>query len=191
MFENLKVILTTAPILAFPNYSIPFILQTDASKVAISGVLLQSSENLIRPIAFASRKLSKTECNYTVSEKELLAIVYSYEQFLSYVYGRKIKIFTDHEPLVTMSKLKKPGGRLGRLFFRLVGVEYEIHHISGIGKSLPDSLVSNAPISNVQVLANKTSVSYPEVLIPDKIRKKKRSLINSAQSFESIVSIDR
>ena len=116
-------------------------IQTDASGVAIAGVLLQDDGNgLLRPIAFCSRKLSETEQKYSASERELLAIVYAYEQFLSHVYGREIIIHTDHKPLVSMAKLKKPMGRLGRLFFRLVDVDYKLVHVSGIDNHLPDFL---------------------------------------------------
>ncbi len=59
----------------------------------------------MRPIAFCSRKLSETEQKYSASERELLAIVYAYEQFLSHVYGREIIIHTDHKLLVSMAKL--------------------------------------------------------------------------------------
>ncbi len=93
-------------------------VQADASDNAIGSVLLQFVNKLYKPIAFASRKLSDTEKRYSALFSEFLSIVYAYDQFYSHVFGRKIKIFTDHEPLVTMSKLKKPFGRLGRLFHR-------------------------------------------------------------------------
>ena len=69
--------------------------------MAIAGVLLQLVDGIYKPVAFASRKLSPTEQRYSATERELLAIVYCYMQFYSHVYGRKIKIYTDHQPLVT------------------------------------------------------------------------------------------
>ena len=93
-----------------------------------------------KPVAFASRKLSPTEQRYSASERELLAIVYCYDQFYSHVYGRKIKFYTDHEPLVTMCKLKNPMGRLGRLFHRLQDVDYELIYLPGEQNFLPDFL---------------------------------------------------
>ncbi len=65
----MKQALVTAPILAFPNYNLPFVIQTDASQNAIGGVLLQKTENLFKPIAFASRKLSDTERRYSATER--------------------------------------------------------------------------------------------------------------------------
>lgn len=69
---------------------------------------MQEDENgLMRPVAFASRKLTATEQRYSATERELLAIVYAFDQFNSNIYGRHVKVYTDHKPLVTMAKLKR------------------------------------------------------------------------------------
>ena len=104
-FAFLKQSLVTAPILAFPYFSLPFFIQTDASNNAIGSVLLQKQSNLCKPVAFASRKLSETEKRYSTTEKKLLAIINAYDQFYSHVYGRKIVFYSDHEPLATMTNL--------------------------------------------------------------------------------------
>jgi hypothetical protein len=139
-FAELKQALVSAPILAFPNYNLPFVIQTDASQNTIGRVLLQKTENLFKPIVFASRKLSDTERRYSATERELLAIVYCYDQFHSYVFGRKIEFYTENDPLVTSSKLKKPLGRLGRLFHRLQDVDNQIFYLPGESNYLPDFL---------------------------------------------------
>ena len=139
-FVDLKQALVTAPILVFPNFKIPFRIQTDASQKAIGGVLLKKADNFFKPVAFASRKLSDTERRYSATERELLALIYCYDQFNSHVYGRMIEFYTDHEQLVTMSKLKKPLGRLGRLFHRFQDVDHEIHYLPGSSNFLPDFL---------------------------------------------------
>lgn len=140
----MKQALITAPVLAFPNYEKQFIIQSDASGYAIGSVLLQEQANnspvKYRPIAFAGRKLTDTERRYSATERELLAITYAYEEFISHVYDREIKIYTDHEPLVTMNRLKKPGGRLGRLFHRLQDVKYQLEYLPGASNHLPDFL---------------------------------------------------
>ena len=105
-FASLKHAFITAPILSFPNFEKQFFIQTDASNNAIGAVLLQMFNNLYKPIAFASRKLTETEKRYSATERELLGIIYAYDQFYSHIYGRKILFYTDHEPLVTMGKLK-------------------------------------------------------------------------------------
>ena len=139
-FNWLKQALVTAPILVFPRFDRPFFLQTDASGVGISGVLLQFIDGLFRPVAFCSKKLSITERGYSATERELLAIVYAHEQFLAYTYGRRIEVFTDHEPLVTAKRLKNPGSRLGRLFNKLQDSDYVLKYIPGEENHLPDYL---------------------------------------------------
>ena len=74
-FNSLKLVLITAPILAHPDFSKPFILDTDASDQAIGAVLAQRFDNIERVVAYASRTLMKTECKYCVTRKELLALV--------------------------------------------------------------------------------------------------------------------
>ena len=70
-FEELKQMLTTAPILAHPDFSQPFILDTDASYLAIGSVLSHKIDNKERVVAYASRTLSKAEHKYCVTQKEL------------------------------------------------------------------------------------------------------------------------
>ena len=125
-FTVLKEALVVAPILKFPNFEKPFTIQTDASGYAFAGVLLQDSDGILAPISFASRKLTATEQRYSASEREMLAIIYSYNAFYSYIFDRPITILTDHQPLVTMTKLKNPMSRLGRLFHKLHDVKYKL-----------------------------------------------------------------
>ncbi len=72
-FEKLKFALTTPPVLAYPNFSLPFKIQTDASGSGVGAVLAQGNEGLERPIAFASRSLTKSERRYPTIEQEALA----------------------------------------------------------------------------------------------------------------------
>ena len=136
-FNLLRKALMMAPILAFPDFTKDFVIQSDASQRTIGGVCLQQHE-IQRPVMFYGRKLSKVERRYSTTERELLAIVYGYKQCYHLVYGRKIIFLTDHEPLVKMSRLKQPFGRLGRLFHHLVDVNYEIKYIPGSVNYLAD-----------------------------------------------------
>ena len=76
-FEQLKHALMTAPVLALPDLTKPFIVTTDASDYAIGAVLSQDVGKGDQPIAYESRKMSSAELNYPVHEKELLALVYA------------------------------------------------------------------------------------------------------------------
>ena len=98
-FDCLKQKLSTTPVLAFPNFGLPFILTTDASKLAIAAVLSQVQDGVERPIAFASRQKNTPEQAYTASESEMLALVWATKFFRCYLYGRKFLARTDHSAL--------------------------------------------------------------------------------------------
>jgi len=86
------------------NFELPFVVETDASDFALGAVLLQP-ENLdsivYHPVAYASRKLSKAERNYSTYDKELLGIIFAFKKWHPFLYGAlyPIKVFTDHANL--------------------------------------------------------------------------------------------
>ena len=80
-FDKIKEILSTAPILRGPNWTLPFHISSDASDTAIGAVLGQQDGQVPYAIYFVSKNLAPVELNYTVTEKEFLAIVYSINKF--------------------------------------------------------------------------------------------------------------
>jgi hypothetical protein len=94
-FEELKMKLTTAPVLALPDFSKMFEIECDASGVGIEGVLMQEK----KPIAFFSEKLSGPTSNYLVYDKELYALVRSLETWQHYLFSKEFVIHSDHESL--------------------------------------------------------------------------------------------
>ena len=87
-FDSLKAKLIGSPILSYPDFSKPFILDTDASDTAIGAVLSQMQGGQEKVTAYASRTLSKSERKYCVTKKELLAVVHFVKYFRHYLYGR-------------------------------------------------------------------------------------------------------
>ena len=82
------------------DFNKPFIVQTDASLTAICGVLSQYDDNGKEyPVAYCSRTLNVHEKNYTVTERECLAVIYSYKQFQVYLHGQHFTVVTDHASL--------------------------------------------------------------------------------------------
>ena len=104
--DNLKRKLVTAPILRGQNWAPHFHIHTDASNKAIGATLGQIDENLPYAIYFISKNLSKAELNYTVIEKELLAIVHSLNKFKHYIIGYQTFLHTDHAKIRYL--MKKP-----------------------------------------------------------------------------------
>ena len=109
-FDILKQKLQATPILKLPDFTRKFYLQCDASGLAIGSVLTQIYDDGEHPIAYASRRLSNAEQSYTITEKELLAIIWASERFQHYIYGQSITIVTDHKPLADIKKIKIPQG---------------------------------------------------------------------------------
>lgn len=107
-FQKLKQALTSAPVLAYPSDKGRFILDTDACDTGIGAVLSQLQNGEERVIAYASRKLTKSERRYCVTKKELLAIVTFVRHFRHYLFGRCFTVRTDHKALMWLLNWKKP-----------------------------------------------------------------------------------
>ncbi|GFW57757.1 retrovirus-related Pol polyprotein from transposon 17.6 [Trichonephila clavipes] len=101
-FDQIKRTLTEAPILQLPNFSEQFNLFTDASEVGIGAVLQQNQ----KPIAFASRTLNKAERNYTVTERECLAVIWALNKFKTYFGPLPVKVITDHAVLTKLTNAR-------------------------------------------------------------------------------------
>jgi hypothetical protein len=119
-FEYLRTCLTTKPVVIYPDFNKPFILHTDASNYAIGAVLAQTDENnKEHVIAYASRILNQAEVNYTVTEKECLAIIWATKHFHNFLQGHDFSIVTDHEAIPWLKRHKQPKGRLARWIIHL------------------------------------------------------------------------
>ena len=139
-FASLKQKLTYAPILAFPDFTQPFLLDTDASHFGIGAVLSQVVDGKENVIAYASRTLSKAERKYCVTQKELLAMVIFIRHFRPYLLGRQFTLRTDHSALKWLQTLKEPEGQLARWLEQLQEYEFEIIHRAGKRHSNADAL---------------------------------------------------
>jgi len=126
-------------VLASPDHSKPFILQTDASDQGVSGILSQEQDDgSEKPIAFFSQKLTSTEKKYTTTEKECLAVLLLVEKFRCYVEGTKFEVITDHSALLWLLRLKTPpSARLARWILRLQPYDFTIIHRKGKEHIIP------------------------------------------------------
>ncbi|GJS32506.1 reverse transcriptase domain-containing protein [Tanacetum coccineum] len=111
-FETLKKKLTEALILIAPDWDLPFELMCDASDFAIGAVLGQCHEKHFRPIHYASKTMNEAESHYTTTEKEMLAVVYAFEKFRSYLILNKSIVYTDHSALKYLFAKKDSKARL-------------------------------------------------------------------------------
>nr|GEZ35153.1 reverse transcriptase domain-containing protein [Tanacetum cinerariifolium] len=104
-FKTLKKKLTEAPILIAPDWDLPFELMCDASDFAIGAVLGQRHEN---PIHYASKTMTEAKSHYTTTEKEILAVVYAFKKFQSYLILKKSIVYTDRSALKYLFAKKIP-----------------------------------------------------------------------------------
>ena len=129
--EQVKVLLSSAPILAFFNPNCDLILQCDASPFALGAVLTQVDGQVERPIAYAHRTLTDTERRYSQLDREALSITWSVKKFNKYLWDRAFKIESDHKPLLRIlgDKTGLPtvvASRLSRYAFFLSQFNYEL-----------------------------------------------------------------
>ena len=142
-FRKLKEKLTSAPVLSTPDWKLPFILHTDASKFGLGAVLAQTINGEEKVIAYASKSLNKAQQNYTTSDRECLAIIWGIRYYRSHLLGRKFDLYTDHSALQflqTMKLNRDLSGRLARYQMFLQEYEFDPHYRKGEDNANADAL---------------------------------------------------
>ncbi|XP_012835563.1 PREDICTED: uncharacterized protein LOC105956264 [Erythranthe guttata] len=139
-FDDLKTRLVTAPIIVVPDWNEPFELMCDASDFAVGAVLGQRKNKIFHSIYYASKTLNDAQLNYTTTEKELLAVVFAFEKFRSYLIGTKVIVFTDHSALKYLIEKKEAKHRLIRWVLLLQELDLEIRDRKGSENQVADHL---------------------------------------------------
>nr|GEU49046.1 reverse transcriptase domain-containing protein [Tanacetum cinerariifolium] len=139
-FRTLKEKLTEAPILIAPNWDQPFELMCDASDYVVGAVLGQRVEKHFRPIHYASKTMTQAETNYTTTEKEMLAVVYAFEKFRSYLIMNKSIVYTDHSALKYLFAKKDAKARLLRWILLLQEFDFKVIDTRGAKNYVADHL---------------------------------------------------
>nr|GEZ16955.1 reverse transcriptase domain-containing protein [Tanacetum cinerariifolium] len=139
-FQMLKKKLTKAPILIAPNWDLPFELMCDASDFAIGVVLGKRHEKHFRPIHYASKTMTDAESNYTMTEKEMLAVVYAFENLRSYLIMNKSIVHTDHSALNYLFAKKDAKARLLRWVLLLQEFDFKVLDTKGAENLAADHL---------------------------------------------------
>ncbi|KAK8935602.1 hypothetical protein KSP39_PZI013848 [Platanthera zijinensis] len=139
-FDELKYRLTTAPIVVTPDWEEPFILMCDASDYAVGVVLGQVREKIFHTIAYASKTLIDAQTKYTTTEKELLAVVFAFEKFRSYLLCTKVIVYTDHAAIRYLMEKRDSKPRLIRWVLLLQEFDVEIKDRKGTDNPVADHL---------------------------------------------------
>ena len=150
------------PILTYPDFTIPFIVSTDASSTAIGGILSQVHDGGEKVVAYWSRQLQKAEHSYSTIEREALAVVGTIKEFYPYLYGFSFTVVTDHNPLTSLKGIKDTGGRITRWLMFLQQFNFDIKYKQGTKHVNADALSRQPPVS-----ASISTVTYGSPLLAD------------------------
>ena len=134
-FDRLKTLLTTSPITAFPDFSLPFRLYTDASTSGLGAILAQVREDKERIICCASRSLNQVEKAYPATKLECLAIVWAVAKFRPYLMSMPFEVYTDHYALQWMKTMRTGPTLLHRWSAALEEYDFTVKHRPGILRS--------------------------------------------------------
>ncbi len=147
-FDNVKSVLCSPPVLAAPCRDRPFQLHVDASDVGAGAVLFQADGSGVeRPVSFYSKKFNSFQLNYSVIEKETLALIWALQHFDVYVGSSvPLVVYTDHNPITFLHSVHCPNRRLMRWMLYLQSYCLDIRHIKGSDNVVADAL-SRAPSS--------------------------------------------
>lgn len=145
-FRRIKELLVKAPVLTCPDYTKPFVVQTDASGYGIAGVLTQPQPDGDRVICYLSRSLTPRERNFSTTERECLAVLWSLEKLRPYLEAVPFTVVTDHYSLLWLQNLKDLNGRLARWAVKLQQYDFKLVHRKGKEHVVPDALSRSVPI---------------------------------------------
>ncbi|MES2216505.1 MAG: RNase H-like domain-containing protein [Patescibacteria group bacterium] len=156
-FDQLKKDLCNAPCLGHHDPSLIQVLRTDACGNSLGIVLVQlTKDGKEQPVAYASRTMTPAELNYSISEKECLAVIFGVRKFRPYLFGKRFLVRTDHCCLCYLRSVKDLNGRLARFALKLQPYDFEVQYRSGKSHVDADCL-SRAP----------TTIGTPEDEIED------------------------
>ena len=165
-FESLKKAISQPPVLGMANFAEKFILQTDASGVALGAVLSQECNGFRQPIAFASRTLSaqerKASCTY---ELECLAVLFGTEKFRKYIEHQDFVLETDNQALSWLLAHPRQLGKIGRWVVKISALKFEVRHVRGTQNIVADTLSRMFEVptaeSSEQVESNVVLTDFP------------------------------
>ena len=174
-FHELKTALTEAPVLAYADFTQPFLLETDASSKGLGAVLSQKKEDgRFHPVAYGSRSLAKEERNYHSTKLEFLALYWAITQhFKDYLWGREFTVRTDNNPLTYIMSSGHLDATRHRWVGNLASYTFDIEYQKGKNNVVADTLSRYVSMEDADVklflteaLSSRGSATRAEALAP-------------------------
>jgi hypothetical protein len=139
-FRTLKSALVSAPIIQPPDWSQPFEIMCDTSDYAVGAVLGQIKEGRVHVVYYSSKTLNGAQLNYATTEKELLAVVFTFGKYRSYIVNSKVIVYTDHAAIKYLLAKKEAKPRLIHWILLLQEFDVEIRDKKGVENVVADHL---------------------------------------------------
>lgn len=148
-FFNLKHAVTTSPVLALPDFTKPFTIETDASSKGIGAVLTQHTH----PVAFLSKTLSERQQMMSTYDREMYAVLFAIEKWRPYLIGNSFVIQTDHQTLkhLLAQRISMPAQQ--KWLSKLLGYNYTIEYKAGKSNTVPDILSRQHELLAIQTVS--------------------------------------
>jgi hypothetical protein len=159
-FDNLKVAMTTTPVLALPTFQLPFQVETDARGEGIGAVLMQQGQ----PIAYLSKGLGDKHKNLFIYEKEFLALIMAVEKWRPYLQRQEFIILTDHRSLSYLNEQNLHSDMQRKAMTRLMGLQFKICYKQGKENLAADALSRVAHMMALQAVSKVQPQWIQEVL---------------------------
>lgn len=187
-FKDLKEAFENRVLLSQPNFNLPFIIETDACLSGLSGVLYQEEQGEKRIISMVSRGLNSAEKKFTISEIEMLAIVFAVSKFREYVLGKPLTVITDHKALQFLMSSKLTSSRLTRWVLYLQEYDFKVVYRPGTDNFFCDYLsrhpLVNGKMSSEEERSQGVVIGAAKVVIEPEVRKRLKGIRKAQKDDE-------
>jgi hypothetical protein len=146
-FDQLKVAMSSTPVLALPDFSKQFVVETDASDIGLGAVLMQDD----KPIAFLSKSLSANNKFLSIYEKEFLALIMAVERWRPYLQRQEFVIRTDHKNLAYLNDQSLHSELQRKAMTKMMGLQFKIVYRKGKENAAADALSRLNSLFSIQL----------------------------------------
>lgn len=159
-FYNLKQLMSHTPVLAIPDFNLPFTIETDACSTGVGAVLMQ----LDRPVAFLSKALGPKHQHLSIYEKEFLALIMAVEKWRAYLQRQEFIIRTDHKSLSYLTEQNLQSDLQRKAMTRMMGLQFKVVYKKGKENIAADALSRVGHLMALQAVSEATPLWIQEVL---------------------------